>query len=227
MGPPPIAASSRRQIVPRLPLDGSARSAMASSAAGTCKLCGRSHDSVSREYLGLQSLCLHELPPHPDMSDLEKSQGPTLAQFLSAVLNEADAVSFDDKTWSEHGEYPKPGKRISIKMPDASRSRDRDENTDVSIVVKKRVKGTTSSAFLARRSFHCQKEINYLELDGVLAQEHCGQEATYDPSIFDGNELLKWDQADLRGVIADLDPKLRIENVQMSCKYSGHAPSYF
>jgi hypothetical protein len=182
-----------------------------SSGAATCKYCGKASAGIYRQYLNLEALCLHELPPHQDLTGHQNHSAPSLAGFLQAVLAEAYQVDFDDNTWIDHGKYPSSGS-ISVMMPGVNSAPDK----DVRIEVDKRVKGKTSSAFLARRSLHHEDDVEYVELDAALSQDHCAIEAKYDPSIFDGNQILEWGTGDLQKSVQDLKPEWGVQCVQMS-----------
>ena len=170
---------------------------------------GAAIHSTPRQYLSLEALCLHELPPHQDLGPHQSSQ--SLAGFLQDVLAEAYAVDFDGNEWVQCRKYPSSGS-ISVVMPGATSAQDK----SIRIEVDKRVKGSTSSAFLARRSFHQEVELDYVELDAALSQDHCAIEAKYDPSIFDGNRLLEWSAEDLQKAVQDIKPEWRVQRVQMS-----------
>jgi hypothetical protein len=185
------------------------------SGASACKYCGVSKANMSRQYLSLQPLCLHELPQHIETASGTNSQKPTLAEFISSVLTEAYQVNFDDDTWTQHGKYPPAGTRIDVIMPPLSKTQSGPEIC-VPVEVNKRAKGKTSSAWLGRKSYHDALAIDYLELDTLLAQDHCRKEYDYTPSVFDANELLKWDAEDLKKAVVELNPEWRVKNVQMS-----------
>lgn len=189
-----------------------------SSGAGACTYCGRPPNNAFRQYLNLEALCLHELPPHVDLSQYKGSEEPTLGRFLASVLTEAYQIDFDDNTWSHDGKVPPSGKRINVSMPPLGPASQSAGDRDVPVEVDKRVKGETNSAFLARSSRHHVDDIDYLELDTTLAQDHCGKEAQYDPSIFDGSQLLKWDVEELQRAVAELKPEWKVKGVQMSSK---------
>jgi hypothetical protein len=168
--------------------------------------------------LNLESLCLHELPPHVDLTQYKSSQEPTLAGFLNAALAEVYQVDFDDHTWSHHGKVPTSDRSIKVNMPPLRPSLEVAGYIDVPVEVDKRVKGKAKSAFLARRSCHNIRDVDYKELDTALAQDHCRKEADYDPSIFHGNELLKWDAEELQRAVAELKSEWKVKGVQMSSK---------
>jgi hypothetical protein len=182
-----------------------------SSGAATCKYCGKAPGNTHRQYLNLGALCLHELPPHQDLVGHQNQSTPSLVGFLQEVLAEAYQVDFDDNTWIDHGKYPSSGS-VNVTMPGADSTQDK----NVRIEVEKRVKGKTSSAFLARRSFHHEGDVEYLELDTALSQDHCAIEAKYDPSIFDGNRLLEWSTDDLQKAVQGLKPEWGVQSVQIS-----------
>jgi len=190
------------------------------SGTAACRLCGRPPSSTPRQYLNLEALCLHELPLHDDLDGHEGTQQPTLAVFLNSVLSEAYGIDFDDGTWSHHGKFPSANSCVKVDMPPSQSH----GGKVVSFEVDKRVKGETSSAFLARRSYHDKLDVSYPELDAILAQDHCRKEAEYDPSVFDGNELLKWNEEDLQTVVTDLKPEWKVKSVQMSSEYAEFEP---
>jgi hypothetical protein len=191
------------------------------SAAGSdvrvCKHCGESESSPTRQYLELRPLCLHELPPHVETTGGSAIRGPTLASFLKAALTEAYQNDFDSHAWISGGQYP-PEDRLEVIMPPLSTG-ESDPEICVPVQVEKRAKGNTSSAWLARRSYHHVRSVAYSELDLLLAQDHCRKEAQYTPSVFDANELLKWDAKDLQKAVEELNPDWRIATVQMSSKW--------
>jgi hypothetical protein len=187
----------------------------APSGRGTCTYCAKPGAEAALRYLDLQPLCVHELPAHVDTTDGNASQERTLAGFLNGVLAEAYEVDFDDgEVWTPLGQYPS-GKCINIIMPPLPSSPATQE-ISVPCMVDKRANGTTKSAWLARKSEHSNLDIDYFELDALLAQDHCRKEAEYTPSVFDANELLKWDEEGLHKVVAGLKPEWRVKTVQMS-----------
>jgi hypothetical protein len=204
------------QKVPRLPLSSAARPAMASAAPSrdACTHCTKPGAEAPLRYLDLQPICVHELPPQADTTEINASHERTLAGFLNGVLAEAYEVDFDGDAWTSLGQYPS-GNCIDVIMPPMPGSQ-QDRDISVPCVVNKRANGTTKSAWLARTSEHYNLEIDYLELDGLLASDHCRQEADYTPSVFDANELLKWNQEDLQRAVTELKPEWRVETVQMS-----------
>lgn len=84
--------------------------------------------------------------------------------------------------------------------------------------VEQRVKGQGRNVWLARKSYHPAQEVGYQELDVLLAQDHAKKEADYTPSVFDANELLKWDAQVLSETVKEMKPEWRVEAVQISCK---------
>ncbi|KAH8731469.1 hypothetical protein GQ44DRAFT_604193 [Phaeosphaeriaceae sp. PMI808] len=185
------------------------------SNAGTCRHCGKSLASAPRQYLNLEPLCIHELPPHAEISQHQGSPEATLAGFITSVLGEAYRLDFEDASWSDHGTYPPKGNHTSVTMPSLSTARD-GSDTNISITVEKWAKGNGSSAWLGRRSYHAACEIDYPELDTLLAQNHCRKEAEYTPSIYDAHELLKWDAEDLKKAVAELKPEWGVTKIQIS-----------
>jgi hypothetical protein len=181
-----------------------------------CRYCGKSLDDRARQYLNVEPLCLHELPPHVLLHADGIRYGNKTADFLNGVLAEAFQVDLDDNSWSPEGIVPPTGRRIYITMPALGSTSSSTPDQDVPVQVEKRVKGQTKSAFLARRSYHDELDIEYSELDTILSQNHCGEEAQYDPSVFDANELFKWPTEDLQDVVRDLKPEWRVKQVQMS-----------
>jgi|TARA_R110002003_G_scaffold13_3_gene843 hypothetical protein len=104
-------------------------------------------------------------------------------------------------------------------MPPSARSSSQSTyEISVPVDVDQRVKGTSSSAWLARRSHHSAEHVDYHELDTTLAQDHCRKEGDYDASVFDANELLKWDAADLKKVLPVLNLDWKVTNLQMASK---------
>jgi hypothetical protein len=190
----------------------------AASGGRVCKHCGESEASPTRQYLELRPLCLHELPPHSETTGASAIKGPTLASFLKSVLAETYKNDFESHTWIPHGQYPAED-RLEVIMPPLTQGPD-DLEICVPVQVEKRVNGNTSSAWLARRSHHHMDKVAYSELDTILAQDHCRKEALYTPSVFDANELLKWNAKDLRTAVEELDPKWKVRSVQMSSKCS-------
>lgn len=167
-------------------------------SSDACQYCKGRPASTERTYLDLTPLCLHELPPHGEINQYKGDQGPTLVHFLTSVLTEASCVDLDDETWSIHGKFDGP------------------------VQVEQRVKGEGSSAFLARRSYHREDDVRYEELDAVLARDHCRKEADYDPSVFDGNVLLRWSEEELLSDVQQLKPDWKASNVQMSSEWGLH-----
>jgi hypothetical protein len=134
------------------------------------------------------------------------------------VLFETYQINFDGEAWVPHGKFPS-SKGMIINMPPLphmSNANPRAPLVEVPIQADMRVNGIANSAWLARRSRHQQHHVEYRELDEVLARDHCGQEVLYTPSVFDANELFKWDPADLQQAAADLDSDWKIMTVQMS-----------
>ncbi|KAF2832083.1 hypothetical protein CC86DRAFT_365981 [Ophiobolus disseminans] len=190
-----------------------------SSGAGACKYCPKPATSTRRQlrqYSNIHPLCLHQLPPHIDLSQHQGSEHPTLTEYLIHVFTETYRTDFDDHTWSDQGRYPSSGGSVTVSMPPFGSILRLTGDRDVPVEVDKRVKGEGRFAFLARRSCHHIDDVEFSELDTTLAQDHCGKEALYDPSIFDGIELLKWDAKDLQRAVIELDPEWRVERVQMS-----------
>lgn len=189
-----------------------------SSVAAICKYCGRPLTHRRRQFLNLDALCMHELPPHVDLGDRDGEIKLTLAEFLSEVITDAYQVDFDDHTWSHHGRYPSSGSGIVVSMSASKPSSGSPPDKDVRIAVDQRVKGKDkgSSAFLARRSMHSELDVEYLELDAALSQDHCRKEAEYDPSIFHGNRLFEWNAEDLKEAVQTLNPEWRVQSIQMS-----------
>jgi hypothetical protein len=190
----------------------------AASDGRVCKHCGDFENSPTRQYLELRPLCLHELPPHNETIGASDINRPTLVSFLKAVLAEAYKTDFESHTWIPHGQYPVED-RLEVMMPPLTQGPE-DLEICVPVQVEKRVDSKTSSAWLARRSRHYMHHIAYSELDTLLAQDHCRKEALYTPSVFDANELLKWNAKDLRAAVEELDPKWKVTSVQMSSKCS-------
>jgi hypothetical protein len=188
--------------------------ASAVPSRGTCTHCAKPGADAPLRYLDLQPICVHELPPHVDTTNINASHGRTLVEFLNGVLAEAFEVDFDGEAWTPLGQYPS-GKCIDVIMPPIPGIQ-QERDISVPCVVNKRANGTTKSAWLARTSEHYNLEIDYSELDALLARDHCGQEADYTPSVFDANELLKWGEEDLKRAVAELKPEWRVETVQMS-----------
>jgi hypothetical protein len=150
------------------------------------------------QYLSLQPLSLFELPVHPDFRDDASHQRSTLQSFLSHVLT--DAFQFDlDNGWTILG------------APEF-------KNDGSAVKVEQRVKGEGRASWLARRSLHHIRDVSYSEMDKLLAQDHCRLEAAYTPSVYDANELLKWNSEELKKAAAELKPEWMIEKIQMSSK---------
>ncbi|KAH7077274.1 hypothetical protein FB567DRAFT_147004 [Paraphoma chrysanthemicola] len=193
------------------------------SSAGPCKYCKRPLSGATRMYLDLQPLCIHELPPHGELARIhhkldlnDNGTTLTLGGFLNSVLSETLAIQWDDMSWTHHGTYPPEGKGVKVTMPPPLSSSQQVPEISVPVDVDQRAKGTSSSAWLARRSLHCAKHVEYDELDTILAQDHCRREGDYDPSVFDANELLKWDTEDLKKALSVLNLDWNITNVQMA-----------
>jgi hypothetical protein len=204
------------KVPPGLPrtVDSTADSAMASATGAP--IGARLGSNTLRQYLDLQPIHLHELPPHVETTADHVKHGPTLAEFLNSVLTEAYEINFDGEAWISHGRFP--GARPDyVKMPPLSGTAS-DPNINVLVHVDKRALGKDSSAWLARKSSHSALDINYSELDTLLAQDHCRKEAEYTPSVLEANELLQWSEDDLQKAIADLKPEWKVESVQMSSK---------
>ncbi|KAF1914986.1 hypothetical protein BDU57DRAFT_520259 [Ampelomyces quisqualis] len=181
-----------------------------------CKFCGKPFGVWRHEYLTIEPLCSHELPPLGRRAAVDHADHvPKLAEFLQRVLEEAYQVDFDGNDWISHGVYP-CNKKIYVNMPPLLRSDPETPGFRVPVEVEKRVKGNASSAWLARRSRHELNHVDYTELDGILARDHCGKEISYTPSVFDANELFKWDAADLRMAVEELTPEWGIQSIQMS-----------
>jgi hypothetical protein len=181
---------------------------------GACMQCPKTGAGARLRYLDLHPVCLHELPPHPDTADGSTGQGRTLGEFLNGVLVEAFEVQFDGDVWTPQGTYPS-GKQIDVTMPPLSNSTSA-QDISVPCVVAKQANGTTKSAWLARTSEHSSLQIDYSELDTLLAHDHCRKEAEYTPTVFDANEILKWSEEDLQKAVANLKPEWRVTTIQMS-----------
>jgi hypothetical protein len=207
------------QQIPSIPL-GSAdcSAAMAATDASTCKYCGPSRPNIHHKYLDIHPLCLHELPAHAELVDGRTGHVRTLGEFLNGVLADAYQFELEDVSWTFHGHYPEDKTPLSITMPPVSGNPPGSSNTSVPIRVEQRVRGTDSSSWLARRSDHQDKHVRYTELDTLLAQDHCRKEGQYDPSVFDANELIRWNEQELQEATAELKPEWRIDGVQMSCE---------
>lgn len=189
-----------------------------STDASTCKYCGPSRPNVHRQYLDIHPLCLHELPAHAELSDGRTGHVRTLTEFIVGVLAEAYQFELDGNAWRIHGHYAEDKEFLSVSMPPGSSKLTKSSDINVPIRVEQRVNGTDSSAWLARRSDHEERHMSYTELDTLLAQNHCGKEGQYDPSVFDANELIHWNEHELQKTVAELKPEWRIDGLQMSCK---------
>lgn len=184
-----------------------ATAAQASSSVPTAK--------TSRQYLDIQPIRLYELPTH-ETSNGSANQGPSLAAFLTSVLTQAFQVDFDGDAWISHGQFPS-SRPDHVKMPPLSGTASGTE-ISVPVHVEKKANGKTSSAWLARTSNHSAQDVGYSELDTLLSQDHCCKEAEYTPSVFEANQLLKWNEEDLQRAVAELKPEWNVKSVQMSSK---------
>lgn len=184
-----------------------------STGTSTCKYCGPSRPNIHHQYLDIHPLCLHELPVHEDLADGRTGHVRTLAEFLNAVLAEAYQFELEGDAWTFHGRYPQDKIQLSVSMPGKSSG---SPDVSVPIRVEQRVKGADSSSWLARRSDHQEQHVSYAELDTLLSQDHCRKEGQYDPSVFDANELIQWNEQDLQNAVSELKPEWQIDGVQMS-----------
>lgn len=138
---------------------------------------------------------------HSEFTPDATPQSNNLVSFLSHVLTEALQVDFENG-WTSHGTWRRQG-----------------TSTDIDVNVEQRVKGKGKNSWLARRSHHNVLDVEYLELDELLSQDHARKEAEYTPSVYDANELLKWKSQELEQAVAQLNPEWRVKSVQMSGKW--------
>jgi hypothetical protein len=183
-----------------------------------CEYCGYPNAKRTLKFANLDPLCLHELPRHDETWDgITEDQRPSLSKFIHGVLSEMYQVKFGDKTWVRLGDFPSSGTRLDVIMPPLSEVRITRPEICVPIQVEKWATNSDSSAWLGRSSYHSALAIAYTELDELLAQDHCRKEGAYTPSVFDANELLRWNEEDLRKAVAEIDePEWRVSSVQMS-----------
>jgi hypothetical protein len=176
----------------------------------------RSGTASVRQYLNLRRLTRIELPHHPSfVKTVASNHSTSLAGFFNDLFTEVQQINFD-QGFIERGKWkPKDG---SITMPPLDFSKDSDSKVPISVPVSvdKRIKPMNNANWLARTSKHSDAHVTLPELGELLCHEHSRNEAVYTPSVYDANELLSWDEADLLKALRESNHGDKINSVEMS-----------
>ncbi|KAF1945441.1 hypothetical protein EJ02DRAFT_369299 [Clathrospora elynae] len=177
-----------------------------------------------REYLSLNRLNKLELPPHPDFPNESIGHTTSLVQFLNDVFTEVQQFNFDQGTQSR-GRWPLVETNITMPLLPKDYDLPESESHDVTLkhVTKpvpvnavRLVKVMSGANWLGRVSYHHEALVKLSELERLLFQDHSLNEAMYTPGVYDANDLLIWDPADLQQAVSKLEPQHNIRGVEMA-----------
>jgi hypothetical protein len=178
----------------------------------------RSDVALVRQYLNLRRLTSFELPPHPSfVKTVASNHSTSLVQFFNDLFTEVQQIDYD-QGFIERGKWkPKNG---SIAIPPLVSSKDGDLKVPISVPVSvdKRIKPMDNANWLARSSKHNDAHVTLSELGELLCHDHSCKEAVYTPSVYDANELLSWDEADLLKALRESNHG-DINSVEMSSTF--------